>query len=191
MNLPRGRLSGGEPLIRKDVVALVTHGHEVGLYTTLLTSGLGFSLARALRLKEAGFDHVQIRFRDVDSEAAERMAGGWSAAQTGGRTSPELVAAVSEAGGLGSLAATGLSPSRLREAIRTIAARSDRPFAVNVVLARPEPPQQDIAVVQRFLDRFRERLGLPPGRSELSVPPSPLPEQLEVIFDARAQGEVT
>lgn len=105
------------------------------------------------------------------------MSGGW--------TTPELVAAVSGAGGLGSLAATGLSPDRLREAIRAIQARTDRPFAVNLVLAPPEASQQDIAVVQRFLDRFRQRFGLPRGGTELSLPPSPLLDQLDVIFAAR------
>ncbi len=53
-------------------------------------------------------------------------------------------------------------------------------------MAPPEaPPEQgggDVATVQRFLDGFREELGLAPSETELSLPSSPLQEQLEVVF---------
>ena len=38
---------------------------------------------------------------------------------------------------------------------------------------------------QRFLNRFREELDLPPGKEDLILPPSPLLEQLEVVFSER------
>jgi nitronate monooxygenase len=50
----------------------------------------------------------------------------------GGPTTPELVAAVSGAGGLGSLGAAYLSPSQIAEAIRNIRALTDKPFNVNL-----------------------------------------------------------
>jgi enoyl-[acyl-carrier protein] reductase II len=57
-------------------------------------------------------------------------------------TSPELVAAVSNAGGLGSLGAGGLSADSLREELTKICEFTNRPFAVNFtfspVLPRPE-----------------------------------------------------
>jgi len=46
-----------------------------------------------------------------------------------------LVAAVSNAGGLGSLGATGRSPSELREQIALIRERTSRPFAVNFLVS--------------------------------------------------------
>src|SRR2546427_11954401 len=46
-----------------------------------------------------------------------------------------LVAAVSNAGGLGSLGATGRSPSALREQIALIRERTSRPFAVNFLVS--------------------------------------------------------
>jgi enoyl-[acyl-carrier protein] reductase II len=46
-------------------------------------------------------------------------------------TSPELVAAVSNAGGLGSIGAAGRTPAELGEAIARIRALSSRPFAIN------------------------------------------------------------
>lgn len=49
----------------------------------------------------------------------------------GGPTTAELVAAVSEAGGLGSLGGAGLSPDDLRVAIWAVRALTDRPFGVN------------------------------------------------------------
>jgi nitronate monooxygenase len=106
------------------------------------------------------------------------MAGGW--------TTPELVSAVSNAGGLGSLAGAGVPPERLREDIKAVKERTDRPFGVNFLLAPPGPGSQDVAAVQRFLDRFREELGLPSGEAKLEPPPSALEEQLEVVFEEGA-----
>jgi nitronate monooxygenase len=102
------------------------------------------------------------------------MAGGW--------TTPELVSAVCEAGGFGVLAGARVSPEKLREDIRAVKALTDRPFGVNFLLAPPEPGGGDVVAVQRFLDRFREELGLPSGETELAPPSSPLQDQLEVVF---------
>jgi nitronate monooxygenase len=55
-----------------------------------------------------------------------------------GLTTPELAAAVSSAGGLGSLGAAWMEPDDLRAAIRAVRALTDRPFLVNL-FAWPEP----------------------------------------------------
>jgi pyrroloquinoline quinone biosynthesis protein E len=68
-------LSGGEPMIRKDLEELVAHARAEGMYTTLVTSGLGLTRARAERLKAAGIDHVQVSFQDSDPVNAELIAG--------------------------------------------------------------------------------------------------------------------
>lgn len=68
-------LSGGEPLLRKDLEQLIDHAHRVGLYATLITSGLGLTADRARRLQDAGIDHIQISFQDADRTGAERIAG--------------------------------------------------------------------------------------------------------------------
>jgi nitronate monooxygenase len=103
------------------------------------------------------------------------MAGGW--------TTPELVSAVSEAGGFGCLAGSGVPPERLREEIRAVKDHTDRPFGVNFLLAPPGPGSRDVAAAQRFLDGFRERFGLPSGETELGSQPPPLEEQFEVVFE--------
>ncbi len=53
-----------------------------------------------------------------------------------GYTSPELVAAVCNAGGLGSLGAGLWTPAELRDAIRRTRELTDRPFAINYSLPR-------------------------------------------------------
>ncbi|MBA3259658.1 MAG: pyrroloquinoline quinone biosynthesis protein PqqE [Gemmatimonadales bacterium] len=68
-------LSGGEPLIRKDLEELAAHARVLGLYSTLVTSGLGLTRPRAERLRAAGLEHVQISIQDADTDVAERIAG--------------------------------------------------------------------------------------------------------------------
>jgi len=105
------------------------------------------------------------------------MAGGW--------TTPALVAAVSNAGGLGMLAGARISAEALRTQVQAVRALTDRPFGVNFLLAPPDPAPHDIAAVQGALDRGRARLGLPRGPALPSLPASPLQEQLAYVCEAR------
>jgi pyrroloquinoline quinone biosynthesis protein E len=68
-------LSGGEPLVRKDLEVLADQAHRLGLYTTLVTSGVGLTRARAVALREAGLDHIQVSIQDTDPAGADRLAG--------------------------------------------------------------------------------------------------------------------
>jgi pyrroloquinoline quinone biosynthesis protein E len=68
-------LSGGEPLVRKDLEDLAVHARSLGLYTTLVTSGLGLTRKRAEALRAAGLEHIQVSVQDVDPASAERIAG--------------------------------------------------------------------------------------------------------------------
>src|SRR4029078_12253447 len=68
-------LSGGEPMVRKDLEELAAHARSLGLYTTLVTSGLGLTRTRAERVHEIGLEHIQISIQDADPEVAERIAG--------------------------------------------------------------------------------------------------------------------
>ena len=68
-------LSGGEPLVRKDLEELAAHARGIGLYSTLVTSGLGLTRKRAEALRDAGLEHVQVSIQDTDTESAERIAG--------------------------------------------------------------------------------------------------------------------
>lgn len=60
--------SGGEPLLRPDLEELVQEATRLGFYSNLITSGVGFTEARAQKLKDAGLDHVQLSFQDSTRE---------------------------------------------------------------------------------------------------------------------------
>lgn len=65
----------------------------------------------------------------------------FAAPMAGGPSTPELVAAVSDAGGLGFLGVGYLSPEDTRATIRRVRALTDAPFGVNVFI--PEEPKGD------------------------------------------------
>jgi pyrroloquinoline quinone biosynthesis protein E len=68
-------LSGGEPTARADIAELTRAAAEAGLYTNLITSGLGLSPARLEALRLAGLDHLQLSIQDVVEAEADRVAG--------------------------------------------------------------------------------------------------------------------
>jgi pyrroloquinoline quinone biosynthesis protein E len=68
-------LSGGEPLAREDLTRLVKSAHCCGLYTNLITSGIGLSERRWDELVAAGLDHVQLSFQDSREVGANWIAG--------------------------------------------------------------------------------------------------------------------
>jgi nitronate monooxygenase len=103
----------------------------------------------------------------------------------GGPSTPELVAAVSNAGGFAFLAAPYLTPDQIADAVRKIRALTDRPFGLNLFAggwSRERPAQAPGALA--FMAPFHARLGLPPPALP-DVPPDPFPAQLEVVLDAR------
>jgi pyrroloquinoline quinone biosynthesis protein E len=67
--------SGGEPLQRKDLESLVQAARQAGMYTNLITSGLGLGRSRAARLLDSGLDNVQISFQAATEDLANRIAG--------------------------------------------------------------------------------------------------------------------
>ncbi len=68
-------LTGGEPMLRRDLDELVAAGRAAGLYSTLVTAGTLLTHERAVRLKAAGLDHVQVSIQSPDPEENDRIAG--------------------------------------------------------------------------------------------------------------------
>jgi nitronate monooxygenase len=107
------------------------------------------------------------------------------APMAGGPTTPELVAAVSNAGGLGSLGAAYLPPETLREQVREIRRRTQAPFNVNLFV--PSPFEADPERIERsgaLLARYRQELGI----RTLGIPSSfeeSFEDQLEVVLEER------
>ena len=108
------------------------------------------------------------------------------APMAGGPSTPELTAAVSNAGGLGSFAGGYLAPEAIRDAIRRIRALTSRPFAVNLFAPVPAglpPSGDDVDRARRAVAPFRAEVGLPDAG-----PPGPLPsfeEELRVVIEER------
>lgn len=67
--------SGGEPLLRRDLVDLVACANELGMYTNLVTSAMGFSRRRAEELRDAGLDHVQVSIQADEPHTSDELAG--------------------------------------------------------------------------------------------------------------------
>jgi len=68
-------LSGGEPTARTDIVALTHGASAAGLYTNLITSGVGLSQDLLEKLADAGLDHVQLSWQDTENASADKIAG--------------------------------------------------------------------------------------------------------------------
>jgi PqqA peptide cyclase len=75
LGMLHAHFTGGEPLARTDLTDLIAAARAAGLYTNLITSGIGLNEQRLQALVEAGLDHIQISFQDSREEAANWIAG--------------------------------------------------------------------------------------------------------------------
>ena len=93
----------------------------------------------------------------------------------GGPSTPELVAAVSNAGGLGSLGAAYMTPDQIGDAIRRIRSLTSRPFSVNLFAGGWNAAQEfDAGPMLDMLADIHERLGIaPPVVPKLASDPFP------------------
>lgn len=84
------------------------------------------------------------------------------AGMAGGATTPELIANVSNAGGLGTLGAAYMEPDNIRNAVRAIRKLTDKPFAVNLFcVENAEEPHEEVKnTVKEELLRIGKSLGV-------------------------------
>jgi pyrroloquinoline quinone biosynthesis protein E len=68
-------LSGGEPLVRRDLEQLVLAARELDLYTNLITSGVPLTRERLVGLRTLGLDSVQLSMQAADVAVSDRIAG--------------------------------------------------------------------------------------------------------------------
>lgn len=120
----------------------------------------------------------------------------------------ELVAAVSNAGGLGVIGAAIMAPEELRQEIRKVRELTDRPFGVDLLLparpdtpaqagpsAPPEGPRSPREVLpeeqRRFVLQLREKFGLPevaervPRLARVGQGSEFIRRQMDVILEER------
>jgi PqqA peptide cyclase len=75
LGMLHAHFTGGEPLARTDLTELISAARAAGLYTNLITSGIGLNESRLKILVDAGLDHIQISFQDSREAAANWIAG--------------------------------------------------------------------------------------------------------------------
>jgi nitronate monooxygenase len=104
---------------------------------------------------------------------------------SGGATTPELVAAVCNAGGLGSLGASYLTPDQIASDIKAIRALTDKPFNVNLFAGGYTAESRvDPAPMIAILAEIHATLRLPAPVLP-AWPPNSFDDQLEVVLEAR------
>src|SRR5271165_1657633 len=75
LGMLHAHFTGGEPLARPDLTELIAGARVAGLYTNLITSGIGLTEPRLKALVDGGLDHIQISFQDSREDAANWIAG--------------------------------------------------------------------------------------------------------------------
>src|SRR5207237_8294837 len=121
---------------------------------------------------------------------------GWD--KEGMTTPPALVAAVSNAGGLGCIGGSSIRPEVIRERIRAVRQLTDKPFGVDITLPKmedvkiPDPDEVHKEIEEKFprhakfTDELIPKLGLtpqPPDRKSWVKTPAATREQLKVILE--------
>src|SRR6202790_4951289 len=75
LGMLHAHFTGGEPLARPDLTELIAAARSAGLYTNLITSGIGLAEPRLKTLVDAGLDHIQLSFQDSREDSANWIAG--------------------------------------------------------------------------------------------------------------------
>ena len=103
----------------------------------------------------------------------------------GGAGTPALVAAVSNAGGLGSWGGAYSTPQQILEAAAQIRALTSKPFALNLFAGGYHPERTiDPAPIMALMTRIHAELALPPPVLPPN-PQSPFDDQLAAVIEAR------
>lgn len=92
------------------------------------------------------------------------------AGMAGGPTTVELVTEVSNAGGLGTLGAAYMASDALRQAIKEIQSKTQKPFGVNIFAAPVKDDFNRLAEVQKALSPFRSELDINEIQSSYQSP---------------------
>jgi nitronate monooxygenase len=132
-----------------------------------------------------------VRAADLIRRRAARLTSAFGIEQPivggpmAGVNTPELAAAVSNAGGLGSIGCGMMEPEAIEAAIARIRALTDKPFAVNLFITpQPAVDEAQILRMQAKLARYRTELGLPRGRRPARFAPD-FDAQFEAVLAAR------
>ena len=157
-------LLGGEPTARRDLELIVERAAKRGIYTNLITSGIGVTADRLKKLADAGLDHVQLSIQDADAVNADRLGN-----YAGGHKRKLLLARAVRALGL----PLTINAPVHRQNVGNLAASIA--LAVEMGAARIE-----VAHVQYYGWALKNRASLMPTREQVR-------RSLEIVTEARAQ----
>lgn len=101
-----------------------------------------------------------------------------------GTATAALAAAVSMAGGLGTVGAAYMSPETIRTCIRDIREKTDKPFGVNLFCTKEQGGTDGFEKVQHVLNRFRKDLGMD-EKLDFEMPPQLFEEQFQVLTEEK------
>ena len=107
----------------------------------------------------------------------------------GGFSTPELLAAVSNAGGLGSFGAYTLSPEQILEAAKSIKTKTDKPYNINLWVSDVDDrladyPAESLEKVKALFKPYFDEMSIPLPDLDPHIP-SKFLKQVEVLFEIR------
>jgi len=107
----------------------------------------------------------------------------------GGFSTPELLAAVSNAGGLGSLGAYTLTPEEIIESVKLIRTKTDKPYNINLWVNDVDEtlvnyPEERIAEIKALFKPFFDELSIQMPDLDKHIP-SRFLKQIETVFELK------
>ncbi|MCE7062281.1 nitronate monooxygenase family protein [Dyadobacter sp. CY343] len=107
----------------------------------------------------------------------------------GGFSSPELLAAVSNAGGLGGFGAYTLSPEQILEVDQSIRLLTDKPYNINLWVSDVDDrltnfPEESMSRIKALFQPYYDELSIPMPELDTHIP-SKFEKQVEAIFRIR------
>lgn len=75
MGIPALAISGGEPLVRSDILDITRRAANKGMYVSIATNGTLITREKAKQMKDAGVSYLQISIDGADAETHDAFRG--------------------------------------------------------------------------------------------------------------------
>lgn len=187
LGIRRVRLTGGEPLVRKDLLEIVRRIKALPGVEDLSLSTNGTELARrAPALKAAGLDRVNVSLDTLDPEEFARIARRGELDQVWRGVEAALDAGLSPV----KLNSVLLADGKLQEIERLAALTIDRPLSVRFIEMMPTPANRALVVGRLTCDTVRTRLEQRWGPLEEVAGDRPRTGPAQAFRFAGAKGEI-
>ncbi len=73
--IPSVSFTGGEPLLREDIVSLISYASQIGVWTNIITNGTLLNRSLVHELKQAGLSSAQVSIEGPDSHVHDKITG--------------------------------------------------------------------------------------------------------------------